>query len=119
MDLEGLELRLGRSLDAAETARALALLDDTIAQVLAYIGHPEYADEMPVDVASVIYQITGRALGRAADETGLTQESIGSYSYSVGAAAAAGTAGMLPDERAVLDRHRQVVGVIRMDADLL
>ena len=42
-------------------------------------------------------------------EGALQSESIQSYSYTVGSAGAAGPLGLLPDEKATLDRHRQPV----------
>lgn len=69
---------------------------------------------VPTDVVAVVCQIAGRAYGRTADTTGVTQESIAGYSYSVGAAAAAGPAGMLADERRILDLYRRPIGVIRV-----
>lgn len=66
-------------------------------------------------VRAVASQMAARAYGRPADQTAVTQESIAGYSYSVGAAAAAGGIGMLPDERATLDKlKRPNVGVIWM-----
>jgi hypothetical protein len=109
--IDDIAARLGRPVD--DTVRAEAIIDDTMAMVRAYVGLP--LADVPADIFAVICQIVGRALGRPADEAGITQESIGSYSYSVGAAAAAGAVGLLNDERAVLDRHRIVVGVTRMD----
>jgi hypothetical protein len=61
---------------------------------------------VPDDIVAVVCQIAGRAYGRAVEDSGMTQESITNYSYSVGAAAAAGGLGMLNDEKAVLDRYR-------------
>lgn len=61
---------------------------------------------VPADLVAVVCQIAGRALGRPADSTGMTSESIAGYSYSVGGAAAAGPLGLLSDEKAVLDRYR-------------
>lgn len=69
---------------------------------------------VPDDVKAVVCQMAARALGRPADEAGTTQESIAGYSYSVGAAAAAGPAGMLADEKAVLDRYRRVGNTIHV-----
>lgn len=66
---------------------------------------------IPDVIVAVVCQMAGRALGRPADETGVTQESIAGYSYTVGAAAAAGAVGMLADERAVLDRYRRIGGM--------
>lgn len=71
-------------------------------------------DEIPEDIIAVVCQIAGRAMGTPSDQTGLSSESIGTYSYSVGAAAAAGTAGLLNDERTILDRYRRVGGVARL-----
>lgn len=65
---------------------------------------------VPADIVAVVCQIAGRAMGRSADATGVTSESIAGYSYTVGAAAAAGPLGMLADEKAVLDRYRRVGG---------
>ena len=65
---------------------------------------------VPDDVKAVVCNMAGRAFGQPADTTGLQSESVGGYSYSVGVAAAAGAAGMLNDERAVLDRYRRVGG---------
>lgn len=67
-------------------------------------------DEIPPGVVAVVCQIAARALGRPPDTTGIQQEAIAGYSYTVGAAAAAGAAGMMTDERAVLDRYRRVGG---------
>lgn len=69
---------------------------------------------VPADVVDVVCQMAGRAMTRSADETGLTQESIAGYSYSVGSAAASGSVGMLPDERAALDVYRRRLGSIRI-----
>lgn len=66
---------------------------------------------IPPDVVAVVCQIAGRAFGMTADSGGVTQEAIGSYSYTVGAAAAAGPLGLLPAEREVLDRYRYVAGM--------
>ena len=71
-------------------------------------------EEVPAEIVAVVCQIAGRAFGRPPDETGLQSETIGQYSYSVGAAAAAGGLGLLNDERAVLDRYRAIGGFVRM-----
>jgi hypothetical protein len=67
-------------------------------------------EEIPGEIVAVVCQIAGRAFGRPPDETGMQSETIGQYSYTVGAAAAAGGLGLLSDERAVLDRYRRVGG---------
>lgn len=69
---------------------------------------------VPGDVVAVVCQIAGRAFGTTADNAGYQSESIGTYSYTVGVAAAAGATGLLNDERAVLDRYRRVGGMARI-----
>ena len=69
-------------------------------------------EEIPDDIIAVVCQIAGRAMGAPADESGIQQESVGSYSYSRGAAAASGPLGMLVPERAVLDRYRLPVSPV-------
>jgi hypothetical protein len=71
-------------------------------------------ETVPADIVAVVCQIAARAYGRTPDTTGVTQESIAGYSYSVGAAAAAGPAGMLADERRILDQYRRPLSVIRV-----
>lgn len=68
------------------------------------------SDDVPQAVAAVCAQIAARAFGRPADQSGVQQETIAGYSYQVGSAAASGGVGILPDERRVLDRYRQVGG---------
>lgn len=75
-------------------------------------------DPVPDDIVAVVCQVAGRAFGVPADQGGISQETIGNYSYSIsgtsrGATAAAGTVGFLNDERAVLDRYRQPLGMVR------
>lgn len=69
---------------------------------------------VPADIVAVVCQMVGRAFGRTAETAGVTQESIAGYSYSVGAAAAAGPMGMLADERRILDKYRRPIGSIRV-----
>lgn len=83
----------------------------TSAPVTVTYDHGYGPNDIPADIVAVVCQIVGRAFGRSAEGTGLTSETIGSYSYSVGAAAAAGPFGLLNDERAILDRYRRTVGV--------
>lgn len=66
---------------------------------------------IPADIIAVACQIAGRAFGTTADNAGYQSESIGTYSYTVGVAAAAGATGLLNDEKAVLDRYRRVGGM--------
>jgi hypothetical protein len=63
---------------------------------------------VPDDIVMVVCQIAGRAYGTSADQSATSSESIGSYSYSTGGAAASGAAGMLAGERAILDRYRRM-----------
>src|SRR6185295_7220397 len=55
-------------------------------------------DDAPDDIIGVVCNIAGRAFGTPADEGGYQSETIGTYSYAVGAAAAAGASGLLNDE---------------------
>lgn len=85
------------------------LLDGTVVDVTY-----EVTSTVPPAVRAVVCQVAARAFGRPSDSTGLQSESIQGYSYSVGAAAAAGPLGLLSDERATLDRFRRVGGVAWM-----
>lgn len=71
-------------------------------------------ETVPSDVIGVVCQMAARALGRAAEESGITQESIAGYSYTVGSVAAAGAVGMLPEEKTTLDRYRRLLGQIEV-----
>lgn len=64
------------------------------------------------DVIGVCCQIVIRALGRDPTDAGMQSESIAGYSYTLGAAAAAGAFGMLQAERDVLDAYTRVGGQI-------
>jgi hypothetical protein len=71
-------------------------------------------DEVPADIVGVVCQMAARALGQAPDATGMQQESIAGYSYTVGGAAASGPVGLMADEKAALDVYRRVGGSIRI-----
>lgn len=71
-------------------------------------------DASPPDVVAVVAQMAGRALGTTPGEGGVQSETIAGYSYTLGSAAAAGGLGMLPAERAVLDRYKVPSGPINM-----
>jgi hypothetical protein len=71
-------------------------------------------ETIPDDIVAVVANIAGRAFGRQLEDAGLQSETIAGYSYSLGAAGAAGGVGMLNDERAVLDRYRIVGGTARL-----
>lgn len=116
IDISDLTVRLGTT--DIDTARAAALIDDTSAAVRGYTGR-SFLDEddaldVPADVVAVVCQIVGRALGTSAAAGAIQQESLGSYSYSIGSAAAAGPLGMLPSERETLDRHRVRVRTMQL-----
>lgn len=109
IELSDLEDRLGFQVD--NSARALALIADVSAAIRVYTGQD--FDEVPPAVAAVAAQIVARAWGVQPSDAGIAQESLGSYSYSVGAAAAAGPLGWLNDERAILDLYRRRVRTIQ------
>jgi hypothetical protein len=67
------------------------------------------ADAAPDEIVAVACNIVLRAFGHRPDQGALQSESIQGYSYQVGSAGAAGPLGLLPDEKATLDRHRQPV----------
>ena len=69
-------------------------------------------ERIPDQVVAVVCSVALRAFGREATETGVNQESIGSYSYGFGAAASAGPLGLVPDEMRVLDRFRRQAGSV-------
>jgi hypothetical protein len=97
-----------------EDARAFEVVPFTTRTPWVDVTYTHGYETVPADVVAVVCQMAGRAYGRTPDTTGVTQESIAGYSYSVGAAAAAGPMGMLSDERRVLDLYRRPLGVIRV-----
>jgi hypothetical protein len=64
-------------------------------------------DELPHDLIGIVCQIAGRVIGTSVEDTGKQSETIASYSYSLGAAAAAGAVGLLPAEREALSTFRR------------
>lgn len=66
-----------------------------------------YDDPIPDSVIGVVCQVAARALDVAGDDATVQSESVGSYSYSMGAAAASGAFGLLLGERQILDRFRR------------
>lgn len=62
---------------------------------------------IPDDLVAAVCQIAGRAFGTNPVDAGTTSESLGSYSYGTGTAAAAGPLGMLDDERKTINRYRR------------
>lgn len=75
---------------------------------IAYVAN----DETPAAVLAVCCQMAMRAYGVRPEDSGKQQEAIAGYSYSTGTSAASGGVGMLPDERAVLDRFVNVGNTI-------
>lgn len=69
---------------------------------------------VPDDVVEVVCSMVLRTFGVAADASGYESESIGSYSYSVGAVAAAGAVGLMNEEREALAPYRRMGGTIRV-----
>lgn len=69
---------------------------------------------VPDDVVEVVCSMVLRAFGVDAATTGFSSESIGNYSYTVGAVAASGAVGMLADERDALAPYRRSGGTIRV-----
>lgn len=69
-------------------------------------------DTMPNDIIGLACHLTSRALGTPSTQSGITQESITNYSYTIGSAAGAGPFGLLPEEKRTLDRYRVWAGSI-------
>lgn len=69
---------------------------------------------VPDDIIAIVSQMSGRAFGLPASDSGVTQESLGAYSVSYGVAAASGGVGFLPDERAIAQRYRRPRAPISM-----
>lgn len=65
-------------------------------------------DDIPGDVVAVVCQIAARAFGLPADQSGIQSETVAGYTRTNGVVAASGAVGMLPDERNVLDRYRNL-----------
>ena len=72
-------------------------------------------EEVPADLVALTCNIALRVFGTPAEQGGLQSESIGTYSYSIGGAAAAGPIGLLDDERSLLDdSYRRALGSARV-----
>lgn len=67
--------------------------------VITYVAGYEI---IPDDIKAIAIGMSLRAFGAEAEDSGLTQEAITSYSYQRGQAAAAGAIGMLPLEKSAL-----------------
>lgn len=66
---------------------------------------------LPDDLVGFVCQVAGRAYATPGTDGGVSQESLGAYSYQIGSAAAAGVIGFLPAERAWLDQFVYQLGV--------
>lgn len=71
-------------------------------------------DPIPDDVVGVVCSIAARAIGQTPEAGGVTEESLGAYSYKVGSAAAQGGFGMLDDEREIARGYRRPTAPISM-----
>lgn len=70
--------------------------------VVVDVAYTHGYETVPDEIVAVVVQMAARALGTAPDESGITQETYSGYSYTLGAAAAAGPLGLLPAEKEVL-----------------
>ncbi|MDH4158660.1 MAG: hypothetical protein OEV62_00200 [Actinomycetota bacterium] len=61
-------------------------------------------DSAPSWVVGMVAQMAARAFGQPADRSGIQQETIAGYSYSMGSAAAQGAGGLMAAEEARLRR---------------
>lgn len=68
---------------------------------------------IPDDIVGVGCSIVMRALGREPTDAGITSESIQGYSYSLGAAGAAGAFGLLQAEKDVLEGYKKSGGQVQ------
>ena len=68
----------------------------------------------PDDIKAIVCSATARALGVDPVGAGVVQEQLGSYSYSVGSAAAQGGVGLLDSEMAVAQSYRRPRPAISM-----
>lgn len=72
-------------------------------------------DEIPDDVVYAVAGMVARAVGTGAAGSGVVSETIGQYSYRLGAAAESGALGMTADEIAVARRYRRPsIGTLAM-----
>ncbi len=69
-------------------------------------------ETVPEDITAVAMNMLLRAVQIDATNSAVQQESIGGYSYTMGAAAANGPLGLLLGERQILDKYRRTAGVV-------
>lgn len=71
------------------------------------------ADPSLEEIVAVVCNVVLRSFGHKPEDGAIIHEQVQGYSYQVGSSGAAGPVGLLPDEKAVLDRHRQpAVGTV-------
>lgn len=63
----------------------------------------------PQDLLALTCQVVGRALGVSPEDTGTQQETLASYSYSIGSAAASGPLGLLAAEQRIIQRYQDLL----------
>lgn len=85
-----------------DTDRAQAALDDASAAVTAYTGR-SFAAGTPEVVVAIVCAAAIRALSVDPASAGISQETVGPFTRTIGAAAAGGGAGLLKSEKDLLD----------------
>ena len=79
------------------------------------VTYTRRAKDAPDWVKGIVVQMAARAFGRPPEQSGVSQEAIAGYSYTVGSAAAAGGVGLLPYELQRLEKaFPKTVGSIRL-----
>lgn len=71
-------------------------------------------DEVPEAIVGVVCNIALRTLGVDPTGTGISQESIDGYAYTIGSVGGAGAYGVLPAEAGVLASFRRPLGAIKV-----
>lgn len=79
-------------------------VDESLSPDVVEVTYTRTGPLAPDWVVAMVCQMAARAFGRPPEQSGVSQESIAGYSYSVGSAAAAGGIGLLPYEEAQLRR---------------
>jgi hypothetical protein len=69
-------------------------------------------DGVPQVIEALACNMAMRVLGTSPESGGMAQEAIDDYSYRVGTIGASGPVGLMPDEKAILDRFLAPVGVV-------
>lgn len=67
---------------------------------------------LPDDLVGLVCQVAGRGYGTLPTESGVSQESLGAYSYTIGSTAAAGPFGLFAGEEAWLEQFADEGGLI-------